>query len=298
MKICITGGTGFVGSSLVAFFVEQGHQIVIFSRNPKKKSDKGKIRTVSYDQLESEINGSDVVVNLAGENLFDQRWTDSVKSSILQSRVKTTRSVVQAVSKAENKPKLLISASAVGYYGDRGEEELTESSGAGSDFLAGVCVQWEEEAKKVHTEAPGVRLVLPRIGIVLEKNGGALQKMLTPFSLFVGGPLGDGKQYFPWVHMKDICGGFNFVIKNHKINGPLNFTSPNPVTMKVFAQKLGSSMGRPSLFSVPEFALKMLVGEAASALTASQRSIPGELLENGYEFSFYDLESALKDILK
>ncbi len=298
MRACITGGTGFVGTTLSHFLAEKGYEVVIFSRSPEGKKDDvhpDKISFASYDELKPVIAGSKVVINLAGENLFDQRWTDEVKSRILKSRVKTTRAVVKAIVAAETKPDVLISASAVGYYGTRGDEFLNEDAGSGADFLSKVCLQWEEEAEEVRKT--GVRLAVPRIGIVLEKNGGALEKMITPFSMFVGGPLGNGKQFFPWVHMDDVSNALWFAISEEKLDGPFNLCSPNPVTMKEFASELGKAMNRPSFFPVPEVALKLLVGEAAAALTASQRAVPEKLQSLGFKFRFSEPGQALKQIL-
>jgi len=295
-KICITGGTGFVGSELTRFLNDKGHRVVIFSRNPERheKKENELLAFRSYQHLDYEINGSDIVFNLAGENLFDQRWSDKVKSRILKSRVRTTRNVVNAIEKAKEKPEVLVSTSAVGYYGSRGDELLDEKVTAGEDFLARVCVQWEEEALEV--ESAGVRLVMPRIGIVLDKSGGALEKMITPFKLFFGGPLGNGRQYFPWVHIGDVCESLWFAATNPDMKGPFNVASPNPVTMKVFAKELGKALNRPSLFPVPVFMLRIVVGEAADALVASQRVIPLKLTETGYNFRFTQVDEALKEI--
>ena len=298
MRACITGGTGFVGTALSRFLAGKGYEVVVFTRNPEGKSDEHhpeKISFSSYEALDAVIESSGVVINLAGENLFDKRWTPEVKSRILKSRVKTTRDVVNAIVAAKKNPGILISASAVGFYGSRGDEFLNEDAGAGADFLAKVCLQWEEEAEEVRKT--GVRLAIPRIGIVLEKYGGALEKMITPFSMFVGGPLGNGKQFFPWIHMDDVCNAFWFAITEEKLEGPFNLTAPNPVTMKQFAAELGKVMGRPSVFPVPEFALNMLVGEAAAALTASQRAVPEKLKALGYTFSYSEPGEALKDIM-
>ncbi len=296
-KICITGGTGFVGTAVTRFLNEKGHRVVTFSRHPEKyeRKETKLLKFRPYQSLEAEIDGSDMVFNLAGENLFDQRWTDKLKSRILRSRIKTTRAVVEAIAKASRKPEVLLSASAVGYYGSRGAEKLDEKQPAGDDFLARVCMQWEEEALEI--ESTGVRLVIPRLGIVLDKTGGALEKMITPFSLFVGGPLGNGKQYFPWVHMQDVCEAFWFAATKPDFEGIFNVSAPNPVSMKEFAKNLGKVMNRPSFFPVPEFALRLLVGEATSALIASQRVIPEKLQNEGFSFTYEKPYDALKAIL-
>ena len=299
MHISITGGTGLVGSALTSFLLEQGHEVTILTRNPGKHSksqSQQKAHLASYDNLLAVVEESDAIVNLAGQNLFDQRWNEVVKSKILKSRVKTTRSVVEAIGEAKNKPSVLISASAVGYYGSRGDTVLDESSPAGDDFLARVCLQWEEEADEVLKH--GVRLAIPRIGIVLDRSGGALQKMITPFSMFIGGPLGNGSQYFPWIHAEDVCRAIYFAIMEEQLHGAFNLSAPDPITMKEFAQQLGSVMGRPSLFPVPEFALRFVVGDAAEALIASQRTVPRKLQSAGFEFNYPNVFRALKQLFE
>lgn len=297
MHISITGGTGLVGTSLVSFLLKQGHEVTILTRNPGKHSKEiQNAHLASYDNLLAVMESSDAVINLAGQNLFDQRWNDTVKSKILKSRVKTTRAVVNAIGEAKSKPAVLVSASAVGYYGSRGDTVLDESSPAGDDFLARVCLQWEEEADEVLKH--GVRLAIPRIGIVLDKNGGALEKMITPFSMFIGGPLGNGSQFFPWVHSEDVCRAIYFAITEEQLSGAFNLSAPDPITMKEFAQQLGSVMGRPSLFPVPEFALRLVVGDAAEALTASQRTVPAKLRSAGFEFKYPAVFQALRQLFE
>jgi len=298
MNVCITGGTGFLGTSLTALLVEKGHSVSIFTRSPDKynSSETTLVSYVSYDELLPVVERSAAVVNLAGENLFDKRWTDEVKSRILKSRVKTTRAVVEAIAEATNKPAVLVSGSGVDYYASHGDEIITEDTPAGDTFLSRVCVQWEEEAAEVLKT--GVRLVISRTGVVMGKGGGALDKMTTPFSMFVGGPLGSGKQYFPWVHMADACEAILFAITNEKMDGPFNLAAPNPVTMKEFTKELGNVMNRPSVFRVPEFALRIVVGEGTEALTSSHRIIPQKLLDHGFEFKYPNVHEGLQDILK
>lgn len=295
MKILITGGTGFLGSYLVKSLSNEGHTLFILTRNPRKfNSSVENVSYHDYEQVSRLVDGVDAVINLAGHNLFDEKWSDHVKSEILKSRVNTTRSLVLAMKVAENKPKVFISASAVGYYGNRGDEVLTEASTPGSDFLASVCVQWEEEALKASKY--GVRVIIPRLGILLEKDGGALEKMITPFKMFVGGPLGSGDQYFPWIHMEDTVNAFNFALSHSELEGPINVTAPEPVTMSDFSKALGITLSRPSFFKVPEFALKALLGEASGALVASQRVVPNRLLEAGFEFKYPKVLPALKSV--
>lgn len=303
MHISITGGTGLVGSRLCDFLIDKGHSVGILTRSPEKYTDDASKsrRYVSYSALEGEIRRSDAVVNLAGENLFDQRWSDAVKQRLMRSRIETTRAVVKAIADAPeaHRPAVLVSASAVGYYGSQGDTALDESHPPGDDFLAKICVNWEAEAQKLEQEgaAPGVRVTLPRIGIVIDPAGGALEKMLTPFKMGVGGPLGSGKQYFPWVHAEDVSRALYFAITEATLKGPFNLSAPNPVTMGAFAEELGRVMGRPSALAVPEFALKLLVGEATSALTASQRTLPEKLLATGFTFEYPEVHAALSQLL-
>jgi uncharacterized protein (TIGR01777 family) len=291
-KIVIAGGSGFVGTYLAQQLSNNGYQVIILSRSSIKNVSQS-ILYKDYSKLSETVSSAKVVVNLAGHNLFDARWTEEVKLKIMNSRVDTTRKLVEAMQNAPHKPEVFISASASGYYGSREAEFLREDSHSGTDFLAQVCINWEKEA----LNAPVNRVVIPRIGIVLEKNGGALGKMITPFKLFVGGPLGNGKQFFPWVHMNDVVGSIIEAIKNPAFNGPYNCVAPQSVTMAQFANILGEVLNRPSLFSVPEFALNLVFGEAAEALIASQRVIPQQLKVWSYSFKFDDLKSALKDIL-
>lgn len=299
MNFLITGGTGFIGNYLTEFLLNGGHTCHILTRNPDKYRNR-QTQVLLYHAADDEENLAttmeevDVVINLAGENLFDSRWTDAVKKRIMDSRVRITSQLVNAINNAESKPEVFISASAVGIYGDRDDEILTEESLLADDFLARVCRKWEEAAMDVDDS---VRLIQPRIGIALEKDGGALKKMLTPFKLFAGGPLGDGKQYFPWVHNQDIVEAFMFTILKKDFKGVFNMTAPNPVTMSAFAKSLGKALNRPSFFSVPEFALKIALGEAAEALTASARVHPKKLLDAGYKFRFEDVDSALSEIV-
>ncbi|MEX0648626.1 MAG: TIGR01777 family oxidoreductase [Balneolaceae bacterium] len=297
-KFLITGGTGFIGSNLGSELMKQGHFITVITRSPEKyKEEESKNqRFISWDaNLVPEMEKTDVVVNLAGEILFGQRWTDSVKEKIYNSRINSTRKLVEAIKQAESKPRLLVSASAVGIYGDSGEDELDESSPLGDDFLAKVCIDWEKEAQKA--SAYNVRVVNPRFGIALEEYGGMLEQMKLPFSFFVGGSLGSGKQYVSWIHMRDLIRTIIYPVENEKIKGVYNATSPNPERMDKLAKAMGSVMNRPSIFRVPEFALKLVLGEAAQPALTSIKVQPRVLLENGFKFEYDDLREALADIL-
>jgi uncharacterized protein (TIGR01777 family) len=297
-KILITGGTGFIGKYLTQMLLKEGHFVTIVTRSPGKYSEKqAKNRSyIGWDNgLVSAMNEHDTVINLVGENLFGQRWTDEVKQRIYSSRIDSTQKLVDAMRESEKKPELFISASAVGIYGDNGSKVLDESAPAGDDFLAKVCEDWENASRKA--EELGVRVANPRIGIVLEENGGMIEKMVLPFKFGVGGPIGSGEQYVPWVHMTDLCNALLFPMENESVSGPYNACSPEPETMNVLAKKMGKVLNRPSLFRVPEFVLNIALGEAAKPVLSSLRVQPKVLQTSGFNFIFEDLEEALADIL-
>lgn len=297
-KIVITGGTGFIGNYLTQELLKEGHYITILTRRPEKfQSEQSKNRNyISWeDDLSKTISETDVIINLAGENLFGQRWSDEVKKKIYDSRVSTTRKLVSMIGSAEKKPELFISASAVGIYGDSGDKILDEESEHGSDFLADVCIGWEAEALKA--EPLGVRVAIPRIGIVLEEDGGVIEKMKLPFTLFTGGPIGNGKQYVPWIHMVDLCNAILYPLRDPELSGPYNACSPEPETMNQLASAMGRVLNRPSLFRVPEWVLKTVLGEAAQPVLSSLRVQPKKLQSLGFTFEFEDLEEALAEIL-
>ena len=296
--ILLTGGTGFIGKELRRLLLQEGHYLTIVTRRPNKYEDeKAKNQQfIAWDgDLVSAMNVADIVIHLAGENVFSQRWSEEVKKKIYNSRIEGTRALVDAMREAKSKPELFISASASGYYGDGGDSIKTENDPAADDFLAKVCVDWEAEAQKA-TEL-GVRVVNPRIGIVLEKDGGAMEKMIPPFQFFVGGPVGDGKQYMSWIHREDLINALLFPIQNETIEGAYNVCAPEPVTMNLFADVLGDVMNRPVLFRVPKIALQVMYGEGAKPILDSIRMKPKVLQEQGFDFRFDDLEEALADIL-
>lgn len=298
MEIFITGGTGFIGSYLRTQLLREGHLLTIVSRNPEQyESEKAENqRFVSWDNnLVSEMENADAVINLAGASIFGQRWTEEVKEKIYSSRIACTETIVEAIEKANDRPVVMVSASGADYYGDSGDEVLDEASEAGDDYLSNVCIDWEKAARPV-TDL-GVRLVVPRIAVVLEKDGGALQQMLPPFKFFVGGPLGDGDQYFPWIHAYDLCRSIIFAIENENFKGAYNASAPNPVTMREFASRLATELRRPSFFKVPEFVLKLVLGEAANPVLTSKRLQPKKLQQHGFEFRFEYLREALADII-
>lgn len=298
MNCLITGGTGFIGTELRMRLLREGHLVTVITRSPDKyEGETAKNQQfISWDShLPARMDQADVVFNLAGENIFGQRWTDEVKERIYSSRIDITNKLVDAMEKAEDCPGLMVSASAVGYYGDRGSDVLDESEPPGNDFLSKVCVDWEKAAKRA--EDLGVRVAIPRLGIVLDTGGGALQQMLLPFKLFVGGPVGSGDQYFPWIHMHDLCRGLISPMVQDSLSGAYNLCSPDSVTMREFAKALGEVMNRPTFFKVPEFALGLVLGEAAGPILNSLRVQPKRLMQAGFEFRYEDLHEALSEIL-
>lgn len=298
MHILISGGTGFIGTELRSHFLQQGHFITVITRSPEKYASETAENQAFIDweaNLPDAMDQADVVINLVGESIFGKPWTDQVKQRLYSSRVDNTRQLVEAVEKAESRPELFISASGVNYYGDRGEEPLDETEPPGDGFLSELCVDWEKAAEPV--EGLGVRLAIFRNGVVLEKGGGAFQYLLPIFKFGLGGPLGDGTQYFPWIHMLDMTRAVEFVIENERVQGPLNLVAPQPVTMKELTGKLGEILHRPTFFRVPEFALRLILGEAADPLLESVRAQPSALQKEGFEFRFNVLKEALSDII-
>lgn len=305
MKIAITGATGLVGSRLVEKLHQEGNQLLIFTRNPSKAqrvfpaSAYSQLEIVQYTPQESgewqkSISGCDAVVNLAGEPIAE-RWSPQQKQAIMDSRQIGTRKIVEAIALAEQKPQVLVSGSAIGYYGTDENAAFTEDNGAGNDFLAQVCQNWESEAQKV-TES-GVRLVILRIGIVLA-NGGALGKMIGPFKMFAGGPIGSGKQWFSWVHRDDLVNLICQAINKTDMSGVYNATSPNPVRMSKLCQTLGEVMNRPSWLPVPDFVLELLLGDGAIVVLEGQQVLPQKTQSTGFNYQYPDLKPALAEIVK
>jgi len=241
---------------------------------------------------EQAVDGVDAVINLAGEPIPAKRWTGAQKEKIRSSRVNTTKALVTAIGKAKKKPNLLINSSAIGYYGPRGDENVVEDTEPGNDFVSQVCIEWEEEAQKA--ESFGVRVVCLRTGIVLGKGGGALAKMVLPFKLFAGGPLGTGRQWVSWIQLEDEVGLIVHLLQTEDALGPVNATAPGPVTMKELCQALGKALHRPSWAPVPTFALRLLVGEMADVLVTGQRVLPAKAQQMGYTFKYPDLTEALR----
>lgn len=302
-RIIVTGATGLIGQKLVKDLIDRGDEVIVFSRNAEKAKSifPRALECVEWnyrkpDLWKSKLENSDVVIHLAGINLFSKRWNDDFKKAVLESREVSTNNLVEVIKSCANKPEVFISASGVGYYGDCGETVLNENSLKGNDFLADVCEVWESES--VNVEASGVRSVQVRTGLVLSPEDGALKQMLPAFKFFIGGPLGNGKQWSSWLHIDDIVGIYIYAIENKNLSRAVNAASPNPVRMKEFANTLGKVLNRPSLFPVPKFVLKIVVGEAAEVVTASQRVDVKKLLRSGYVFKFENLEDALRKLLK
>jgi uncharacterized protein (TIGR01777 family) len=307
MKIAITGATGFVGSRLVTKLQSQGHQITILTRNPTyaqkvfPSSAFRNVELVAYtpDTLGSwqvAISGCDGVVNLAGESIAEGRWTEEKKQAILNSRQLTTKNIVTAIANADQKPSVLINASAIGYYGTSETCSFTENSPSSNDFLAEVCQAWEGEAAKVSDA--GVRLVILRLGIVLDMGGGALAKMITPFKMFAGGPIGSGNQWFSWIHRDDLVNLIIQALTDSTMSGVYNATAPNPVRMKELSQTMGQVMHRPSWLPVPGFAIEALLGDGAIVVLEGQQVLPQRTLESGFQYQYSNLRGALVDICK
>lgn len=297
MKLVIAGGTGFIGPALCGRLAQAGHSLILLSRSPSRKilplnQQKLAWNPPSPGPWEASVDGADAIINLAGEPIAARRWSERQKGRIHLSRVHTTRALVAAIGKAKNKPKFMLNASAIGYYGPHGNETLTEEANPGGDFLARVCVAWEDEAKKA--EDYGLRVIRLRTGIVLGKGGGALAKMVLPFKLFAGGPLGEGNQWMSWIQLEDEIGLILFLLEHPSAHGALNGTAPNPVTMKEFCKTLGDVLNRPSWAPVPAFALHLLLGDMADMLVTGQRVLPAQAQKLGYNFKYPTLLHALQ----
>ncbi|HEX8398550.1 MAG TPA: TIGR01777 family oxidoreductase [Pyrinomonadaceae bacterium] len=299
MKILVSGATGLVGRQLVPFLRENGHEV--FSLVRQAPNNEHEIQWNAEKGIEAselkKIENFDAVVHLAGAGIADERWTKERKRIIRDSRVIGTRVLIDSLQKLENPPRTFVSASAIGYYGDRKDEILNEDSPPGKDFLSGVGVEWEAEANKAADF--GARVVRLRIGIVLSTEGGALKEMLTPFKMGVGGRVGKGTQFVSWIHLRDLIRVIQFALENGDLTDAVNATAPNPVTNAEFAEKLGVALHRPSLVPVPEFALRLMFGELADALLLTgARVVPEKLLTNNFQFEFERIEDALRDLLK
>lgn len=307
MRVLITGGTGFIGTALTRVLVADGHDVVILTRRPRAAaavsrvdagSPSGSVDYAVWDGMTARGWGhlaeDAAIVNLAGENIAAGRWNAEKKRDIVESRLSAGSAVVQAVAKAAVKPRVVVQASAVGYYGDRGDQILEENALPGKGFLAETAVKWEQSTHDV--EDMGVRRVVVRTGVVLG-SGGALAKMLPPFKMGLGGPVGDGRAWFPWIHVRDEARAIAFLVARPDAVGPFNLASPGIVTNKVFAETLGKVLGRPTVLRVPAFALRLALGEMAdAALLASLRAVPTRLTALGFSFDFPDISPALADL--
>jgi uncharacterized protein (TIGR01777 family) len=297
MKCVISGGTGFIGRRIVDRLLQDGHYVGVWSRKPGNEK-RAAVASFSWDPMQGEppaesLNAMDAVIHLAGEPVA-QRWNNEVKRRIHDSRVLGTRALVDAIARVRHKPAVLVCASAIGYYGDRGDELLTESSAPGSGFLVDVCRGWEAEADRA--VEIGLRVIKLRIGFVLGKDGGALAQMVPAFRAFVGGRLGSGKQWMPWIHVNDVAEMFVHAAEND-ISGVWNATSPNPVTNAGFTREMGEALHRPAVFPVPPFALKLAFGELGQHMLDSSRVLPEAALKAGFTFRYPELPPALRDLL-
>ena len=300
-KIVVAGGSGMLGRRLAAALAGRGWEVVVLTRSPAGGSQAPGIRRVGWDGRglggwASEIDGARAVANLAGENVGGGRWTAARKRQLAASRLEPTRALVEAVGRARERPAVLLQASAVGYYGARGETMLDEQAAPGRGFLPELCRSWEAASAEV--EALGVRRVLLRTGIVLAREGGALRKMLPIFRAGLGGPLGNGRQWFSWIHAADAVAAMTWLLASAELAGAVHLTAPEPVTNEGFSSALGRALGRPTLLRVPPFALRLAVGEMAEVLLAGQRVVPRRLEASGFEFRFPKLDAALADLVR
>jgi uncharacterized protein (TIGR01777 family) len=299
MRAVVTGATGFIGKRLLEFI----DQPVVLSRSAAGARDKlgSRVEAHAWDLMAepaptAALEGADAVFHLAGEPIAEGRWTEAKKKRIRESRVVGTANLVKGLAACSRRPPVLISMSAIGYYGDRGDEVLDESKGKGNDFLAEVCAAWEQSASAA--EGLGVRWASPRTGIVLGPDGGALKKMLPPFKMGAGGRLGDGKQWMSWVHRDDVVGMMLHAATHDDVRGDFNAVGPEPVTNQEFTKTLGRVLSRPTIFPVPAFMLKLIFGELSVALLGSQRCVPNKIRAAGYEHLYPTLESALRGVIK
>lgn len=298
MKILVTGASGFVGTHLTGFLLNRKHEVVGLARSLRNKGfSHSEYRFIAADTAQpgpwqEALADVDAVVNLAGRSIFG-RWNEAVKTEIRESRILTTRHLVQGLP--SGKPVVLISASGVGFYGNRGDEVLTEDAPAGDDYLAGLSKDWEGEA--LAATAKGARVVLARLGVVLGKGGGAMAQMIPAFKSFLGGPIGNGRQWFPWIHLEDLSAAMLFLLERPEISGPVNLCAPDPVTNRDFAGALGRALKRPAVMPAPAFMVRMALGEFADVLLGSQRAVPKKLQQHHFGFRYPDIQSAVNAVV-
>ena len=292
MQVVITGASGLVGSALIDALRKRSTQITAVSRDPAGQPRTAGVNWIGWDGLTDAVAGAAGVVHLAGAGIVDKRWSAARKAELRSSRVERTRQVVEAINESGEKPAALVTASAIGYYGDTGERVVTESTAPGNDFLARLCQDWESAAADA-----GVRTVNLRFGLVLSANGGALGKLLPPFRFGLGGPIGRGRHFWSWVHIDDAVGLILYALSTVGLSGPVNVTAPSPERNADFSRALGAALHRPALLPLPPQALQLLLGEAATVLTASQRVMPDRAIQSGYQFEHAELEPALLSLL-
>lgn len=301
MRVVITGGSGLIGRALARDLGGAGHDVVVLTRDPGRVGSLPPgVRAARWDGKTSQgwvslLEADTAIVHLAGESISEGRWTPEKKRRIRESRVVSGAAVLAAIREAREKPRVLLQGSAVGYYGGLGDEIVREDAPPGRDFLADICVEWE--ASTAEAETLGVRRPLLRTGIVLAREGGALPVMTLPFKMMIGGPIGDGRQWFPWIHLEDEVGALRFLLEREEARGPFNLTAPAPETNRELTRLLGRVLSRPSFLPAPGFALRIALGEMADMVLQGQRAVPSRLQELGYTFRWPDLEPALRDLL-
>ena len=298
-KIIITGGTGFLGSELIKDLIAQNYNCVVFTRNPSKYQNTESVEYVEWipesNYLAKHISGAKAIINLAGAPIAGKRWTKSYKKEIIDSRVETTKALVEAVNQCSNKPQKFLSSSASGYFGDRGDEILTDESEPGKNFLAEVCIKWEQATESL---SKNVDLIIFRTGIVLDPDNGALEQLLKPIKMYLGGSLGTGNQYFPWIHVADWKRFLIFALSNNGLGQKNNLCAPNPVTNNVLTKTIGKVYNRPTMFKVPAIVLRIVLGEAASMILDSTRMEPKNIQEANFKFEYELIEEAIINLKK
>ncbi len=302
MRVIITGGSGLIGRALAVNLLKDGHEVIVLSRDPQRQVGNlpPEVRLEQWDGRSAQgwghlVEQAGAILNLAGENIGEQRWTDACKRAIVESRSQAGKAVSEAVFHARNKPGVVIQASAIGYYGSHSDEVITEKSPPAEDFMSQICQQWEPTTAPV--EQAGVRRVVVRSGVVLSREGGAFPRMLMPFNFFVGGPLGSGQQWISWIHLRDEVAGLRFLMDNPQASGVYNLTSPYPLKNVDFERAIGRATRRPAIIPTPGFAIRLLFGEMAITVLEGQRVVPERLEKEGFVFNFPRIEEALRDLL-